>query len=777
VSALVISEFRHERDTTPERVTLTWESLTTGLRDQLRRTPCTVATCIGSDCEHKPGPAWSPAVYPDGATRADDNVVSLSVLVLDLDHVADAEFPSIEPKLAGYAYALHASHSDRPGDRCVRAVVSLTRPVPVAEWRRFWRAAVAKLGLRVDGHRKDLSGIYYLPSRPSDAPYYFTTGDGVALDVDQILASAPAEPTPRATVAAFEPDEFPPPSNELIAHVRDRLEHHGPARAHQPHPPDGCGGNEHTRRAWGIVSNDYALPDDIARELIEEWNAKCDPPWDLDPNASPKEGLYTGPARDGQTWNGDRGAARVAWEAEQRIKRALDRALGGSSPSSATTNTPREQPTTATALDEFACEPEPEPEPGTDAAEYAQALRQVQSYWRDHTEQRKASEFKRSFKNARDKFATPTTAPRYLIKRLLLDGGTAMISGEPKSAKTWLAIECAIGVATGTYAIDPKYTATQGNVAYFFTEDLDDAIKTRVAAVLRGRGLTESAVADRLFWEPRGDRIDIMRDDDCARIIASARLIERDHGKLALLSIDPLRNIHMRDEDKSGEMAEVFERLKMIEKILGCTAMLVHHAKKAGNGGSKRGGQKMRGSSAMHGFLDSAMYLDDVHVNDEGNVFTNNFESELKAARSAGKFKLTLTIEDDAFTETARSVTWSIDGKSAAAESTTKPIAEEQVLADLRLVVDVVRKIEERGDNPPSKTDLRTMVVGVPDNPRCRNAIGYGIAKGYLKSGQQGDRSKHTNRMLPGERITIGEPLPEPTSKRRKAIKTTEIES
>jgi predicted P-loop ATPase len=112
---------------------------------------------------------------------------------------------------------LHASHSDRPAgstvctcgsepgalhgqdcpsriDRCVRAIVPLSRPVTRDEWPRFWPTAMAFLKQPADPSTCDANRLYYLPSRPGDATtYYFEAHDGIALDVEAILAVAPPD--------------------------------------------------------------------------------------------------------------------------------------------------------------------------------------------------------------------------------------------------------------------------------------------------------------------------------------------------------------------------------------------------------------------------------------------------------------------------------------------------------------------------------------------------------------------------------------------------------
>lgn len=159
-----------------------WEALARLLRTD-RRASCSVATCARSSCPHKMGPAWSPATRPFGL----DHAFTVSALVLDLDGVADL---ATLDKLEGYQHIVHATHADRLEDRYVRVVVALSRPVASVDWPRFWRAAVAMLGVcGVDETCRDAGRAYFLPSRPCDAYYYFAQQGGRAIDVDAVLAT------------------------------------------------------------------------------------------------------------------------------------------------------------------------------------------------------------------------------------------------------------------------------------------------------------------------------------------------------------------------------------------------------------------------------------------------------------------------------------------------------------------------------------------------------------------------------------------------------------
>lgn len=205
---LAISTFKHKRDNHPRPTSKTWDELAESL-GKVRRAACTVADCAHADCAHKDGPAWSPASYADGATRGNANVIALSVTGLDVDHVTDEQLRDAIGKLRAHQCIIHATHSDRPEDRCVRVVLAQSRPVSVEEWPRYYAAVVAKLALPgVDPATKDAARLFFAPSRPSDAEYLFLEHPGEVLDVDELLATAPVlAPTTRPTLVEVTPDD------------------------------------------------------------------------------------------------------------------------------------------------------------------------------------------------------------------------------------------------------------------------------------------------------------------------------------------------------------------------------------------------------------------------------------------------------------------------------------------------------------------------------------------------------------------------------------------
>ena len=83
--------------------------------------------------ERKGGAAWSPAVYPQGATRGNVNVQAISLLVLDFDDGTppDAFVESWNSK--GLAFAIHSTFSTTSAKPKWRVAFPLAEPVPAAQ--------------------------------------------------------------------------------------------------------------------------------------------------------------------------------------------------------------------------------------------------------------------------------------------------------------------------------------------------------------------------------------------------------------------------------------------------------------------------------------------------------------------------------------------------------------------------------------------------------------------------------------------------------------------
>lgn len=297
--------------------------------------------------------------------------------------------------------------------------------------------------------------------------------------------------------------------------------------------------------------------------------------------------------------------------------------------------------------------------------------------------------------NAKALLVEEFTDPPYLVDRLITSGGTAMIGGLPKAVKTWLAAEIAVAVATGS-RVCGEFPARPGSVAYFFAEDTRRQVRNRVRALLAG---ADRRVPDCLHLQPRGEFIDVLSNEDLAVIVASCRLI----GPIDALILDPLRDLHGGEEDKSDSMREVMRRLRALGTLLSCTVIAVHHMGKPGEATAKRGGgQRLRGSGAIHGSVDSGIYFLDGDKNGR-DEWTSEIESEIKGARSAGFFTLGLKLEDDSHGEALGAV-WTYEKADATSTKPKKTKTEmkaetkrNEEATDERIAFDFVRELAISG--------------------------------------------------------------------------------
>ena len=159
-------------------------------------------------------------------------------------------------------------------------------------------------------------------------------------------------------------------------------------------------------------------------------------------------------------------------------------------------------------------------------------------------------------------------APQFLVDDWLAPGNVALFHGQPRDGKSLLALEMAIGVATGTAAFGVLPVHHARPVWYVAEEDARVEFALRLRAMLRGRGL---AVPEQLIVSSR----DGIRLDD-----------EADHGsflrdaqatRAELIVLDPLRQITNAVDQGPAELRPFARFIKKLVDTTGATVLLVHH--------------------------------------------------------------------------------------------------------------------------------------------------------------------------------------------------------
>jgi hypothetical protein len=196
--------------------------------------------------------------------------------------------------------------------------------------------------------------------------------------------------------------------------------------------------------------------------------------------------------------------------------------------------------------------------------------------------------------------ASDEIAERWLVEELWCARSVGVIGGAPKCAKTWLGLDMALSVATGTPCLGKFAVPEPGPVLVYLAEDALLVVRERIEGMARHRGLDLDQVQIYVITAPV---LRLDRDRDRALLWETiARLRPR------LLLLDPLVRLHGIDENHAGDVAELLAYFRSLQRELGLSVVLVHHTRKNAADGVAAG-QGLRGSGDIHAFGDSNLYL------------------------------------------------------------------------------------------------------------------------------------------------------------------------
>jgi len=220
---------------------------------------------------------------------------------------------------------------------------------------------------------------------------------------------------------------------------------------------------------------------------------------------------------------------------------------------------------------------------------------------------------------------------RWLIDGLWAEEGVGIVGGEPKCCKSFLALDMAVAVASGTSCLRRFAVARPGRVLLFAAEDALHVVRRRLDGISRAAGVALADVDIHVITAPTV-RLDVEADRrSLTETVAALRP--------RLLILDPFVRLHRIDENVSGEVAPLLAFLRELQRRYQLAVVVVHHARKGA--GRARAGQALRGSSEFHAWGDSNLYL-----RREAEQLTMSIEH--RAAASSSGIALRLKADDEA---------------------------------------------------------------------------------------------------------------------------------
>jgi hypothetical protein len=186
-----------------------------------------------------------------------------------------------------------------------------------------------------------------------------------------------------------------------------------------------------------------------------------------------------------------------------------------------------------------------------------------------------------------------------LVEGLWSDQAVGILGGEPKCCKSFLALDVAVSVASGAACLRQFPVRRTGKVLLFPAEDSLAVVRQRLEGIACAAQVQFESLPVDVITAP-SLRLDTPADRH--RLAQTVRALQP-----ILLILDPLIRLHRVDENDATQVAALLSYLRELQRQFHLAILLVHHARKDSH--SSRPGQALRGSSELHGWGDSNLYL------------------------------------------------------------------------------------------------------------------------------------------------------------------------
>jgi hypothetical protein len=188
---------------------------------------------------------------------------------------------------------------------------------------------------------------------------------------------------------------------------------------------------------------------------------------------------------------------------------------------------------------------------------------------------------------------------QWLVEDLWTDQAVGILGGEPKCCKSFLALDVAVSVASGAACLRQFPVRRSGPVLLFPAEDSLAVVRQRLEGIAAAAQVPFGSLPVQVITAP-SLRLDT--EPDRQRLFRTVQ-----EQRPVLLILDPLIRLHRVDENDATQIATLLSFLRQLQRQFQLAVMLVHHARKDSH--SSRPGQALRGSSELHGWGDSNLYM------------------------------------------------------------------------------------------------------------------------------------------------------------------------
>jgi len=178
-----------------------------------------------------------------------------------------------------------------------------------------------------------------------------------------------------------------------------------------------------------------------------------------------------------------------------------------------------------------------------------------------------------------------TTRPEWLVRSILRKNTIGTMFGESGCRKTWLAIDLALSVATGTNFLN-RFKVKKGKVFYVISEGADD-FEDRALAWSQKRNVDFPIIDEFAYYPGAYD----FNDDNAVQTCLDH--IEERLGGADLIVLDTLAKNFNGDTDKNADMGRFLNQMERLREETKAAVLVLHHTG-WGNTDRERGGRAIR---------------------------------------------------------------------------------------------------------------------------------------------------------------------------------------
>jgi hypothetical protein len=238
--------------------------------------------------------------------------------------------------------------------------------------------------------------------------------------------------------------------------------------------------------------------------------------------------------------------------------------------------------------------------------------------------------------------------PEWGIQACWSKRGFGMMAGEAKTHKTWVAIDLALSIASGSPFLGRYEVLDRGPVLFLEAEVRARSMAYRTKLIAANKGLGFSMQGDHILArgsEPvhlwRSTHIDLSDQDTIDQVRAEVKRI----GAVMVI-FDPLQMmLGNKSENSSQDMRQVLTPLSELSIEMDTGVCVVHHFSKPPTdpkSNARRSGQRTSGTQFFHAWVENGMWID--YVDDE-NI---TIEREFRDMDAEGAIKVEFNIDSDA---------------------------------------------------------------------------------------------------------------------------------